>query len=141
MHRGYEVQIMDGESNCPDLVAKVRSVVVQAFQAKASRGSHHVDCLDEGPDVELKARVQHGLQGFLGTNEKLNIYMGVLMGDPMISVLIADYPPITFVAWQKNAESLKEAAAMEVASCIHNPSHVCRLHLPDVLHPDVQQFL
>ena len=59
----------------------------------------------------------------------------------MISVLIADYPPITFVAWQKKAESLKEAAAMEVASCIQNPSHVCRLHLPDVLHPDVQQFL
>ena len=133
--------MMDGETNCPALVANVRSVVVRAFHAKASRGSQHMDCLDEGPDMELKARVQRDLQGFLGTDEKLNIYTGFLLGDPMISVLIADYPPITFVGCQKKAGSLKEAAAMEVASCIHNPSHVCHLHLPNVLHPDVCQFL
>ena len=133
--------MMDGETNCPTLVANVRSVVVKAFQAKASKGSQHGDCLDEGPDMELKARVQRGLEGFLGTDEKLNIFTGFLLGDPMISVLIADYPPITFVAGEKKAESLKEAAAMEVASCIHNPSTLSHLHLPGGLHPHVRQFL
>ena len=132
---------MDGETNCPALVANVRSVVVRAFQAKASKGSQHGDYLDEGPDMELKARVQRGLEGFLGTDEKLNIFTGFMLGDPMISVLIADYPPITFVAGEKKAESLKKAAAMEVASCIHNPSHLSHLHLPGVLHPHVRQFL
>ena len=131
---------MDGESNCPALIAGVRSVVVQAFQAKAACKSEHVDCLEEGPDVELKARVHRGLQSLLGTNEKLKIYTGFLLGDPMISILIADCPPLTFVAGQKKAESLREAAAMEVASCIDNPSHVDHLQLPGVLHHQPAQL-
>ena len=162
MHRGYELQMMDGETNCPTLVANVRSVVVRAFQAKAGKGSHG-DCSDEEPDMELKATVQRGLEQVLGNDKKLNIYTGLLQGDPMISVLIADNAPITFLAGEKNAESLKEAAAMEVASffssfwpgflpffnfffgqvasCLHNPSHLSRLHLPGLLHPHVRQFL
>ena len=133
--------MVDGETNCPALVANVRSIVVRAFQDKASKGSQQGNCLEEGPDTELKAKVRRDLEGFLGTEEKLNIYTGFLLGDPMISILIAEHPPITFVAGEKKAESLREAAAMEVASCIHDPSHVAHLHLPGVLLPHVHQFL
>ena len=136
---------MDGEMNQPDLLATVRAVVVQAFQAKARElfaDEEDDDWMDDWmDDALLKSRVHQGLREVFGPLIWLKIYTGFFFGKPSVTAFVADKCPITYVGEMRAAKSLKEAAAMEVASWLKNPSQVSCLQIPDTLHPDVLQFL
>ena len=134
---------MDGEMNQPDLLATVRAVVVQAFQAKARElfADEEDDDDDDRLDALLKSRVHQGLREVFGPHIWLKIYTGFFFGKPSVTTFVADKCPITYVGEMRSAKSLKEAAAMEVASWLKNPSQVSCLQIPDTLHPDVLRFL
>ena len=122
---------MDGEMNQPDLLATVRAVVVQAFQAKARElfADEEDDDDDDRLDALLKSRVHQGLREVFGPHIWLKIYTGFFFGKPSVTAFVADKCPITYVGEMRAAKSLKEAAAMEVASWLKNPSQVSCLPL------------